>query len=230
MNLLLDNRTQNVVQVAVSTILFLVMLTAWRTQKTYPGFGRWTVSKVPVAIGFLLISLRGKIPDWASIFVAGVLLFISPILLYEGIRKFLGKPHRDIINYCLMGLLISGFIVSFVKPSHDLGIVILAGLYLIVMARSAWNLFIPVSPELRSSYWLTATMLGVHSLVLAIRVLTAVSLAHPHTPFVNDTWQSLLFLANIVLPIGWTFGFFMMTNIRLTLDLRTAEAELREIP
>lgn len=63
MNLILDNRTQAIVQVAVSMTLCFVMLIALRSQKTYPGFGRWTLDKVPSALGWLLIGLRGFIPD-----------------------------------------------------------------------------------------------------------------------------------------------------------------------
>ena len=106
MNFILDNRTQTVVQVAVSSMLCVVMLVAWRTQKTYPGFGRWTASKIPHALGWLLISLRGLIPDWASVFVANGLLFLAPVLLYEGIRQFRGKPHHDVLHYALMALLL----------------------------------------------------------------------------------------------------------------------------
>ena len=36
-------------------------------------------------------------------------------------------------------------------------------------------------------------------------------------------------MAAIVLPIAWTFGFFMMTNARLTLELRQTETDLREL-
>ena len=50
MPLTLDNRTLTILPVAVSATLFLVMLFAWRTQRTYPGFVRWTASKLPNAL------------------------------------------------------------------------------------------------------------------------------------------------------------------------------------
>ena len=60
--ILLDTRTQTVVQVIVSIMLGIIMTVAWRTQKTYPGFGRWTASKLPHALGWLLVGLRGITP------------------------------------------------------------------------------------------------------------------------------------------------------------------------
>jgi len=230
MNLLLDNRTQNLMQVAVSIILCLVMLIAWLTQKTYPGFGRWTVSKVPHAIGFLLISLRGLIPDWISIVVANALLFVSPILLYEGICQFLEKPHRKLLHYILLGVLIGGFsYFLWVKPNLGPRILLLTGFSAFVIMRSVGLLFSRVPKALRPSYRFTATMFGVYSLVLMLRVLTAGTIPQQQDPFAIDLWQDLLLLATLVMPIAWTFGFFMMTNARLTLELQTAENELREM-
>jgi len=70
-------------------------------------------------------------------------------------------------------------------------------------------------------------MFGLYDVVLFLRVATAASLPALQSPFSADLWQSLVFLATIAMPIGWTFGFFMMTNDRLTLALRQAELGLR---
>jgi hypothetical protein len=99
MSLTLDNRTLAIVLVAVTIMLFLVMLAAWRTQKTYPGFSRWTISMLPNALGWLLIGLRGLIPDWISALGGNIALFLSPLLIFEGIRQFRGKPARDWLKY-----------------------------------------------------------------------------------------------------------------------------------
>lgn len=226
MNVMFDNRTQTLVQAAVSAMLCLVMLIAWRTQKTYPGFSRWTLSRLPNALGFLLISFRGMIPDWASIFVANILLFISPILLYEGIRKFLGKPYRDTLHYFFVGLLVTGFTYFlWVKPSVNARLMLISGLSSIVLLRCAWNLFTQVSPPLRPSYWFTATLCAVAGIGLVLRFFTLAALPEISTPFIFDQWQNYLFLGIIVVPIGWTFGFFMMTNARLTLELQWRKSD-----
>ena len=230
MNFILDNRTQTIVQVSVSIMLCIVMWTAWRTQKTYPGFGRWTVSKLPHALGWLLIGLRGLIPDWASVLLANGLLFVSPILLYEGIRQFRGKPHQAISHYMLMVLLLGTFIYfTWVRTNVNVRVVAIAVCTALVIGRCAFNLCLGVARELRSSFWFTATMFGLYDVILILRVVTAGSLPTLLNPFSADVWQSLLFLTTIVVPIGWTFGFFMMTNARLNLELRKAEIELREM-
>ena len=230
MNLILDNRTQTVVQVAVSLMLCVLMAIAWQTQKTYPGFGRWTVSKIPNALGWLLISLRGVIPDWASVLVANGLLLIAPILLYEGIGQFREKPYRSIFHYLLMALVLGGFVYfTWVQPNVNARVVMIAAYSALIIGRCALSLWRGVTKELRPSFWFTAVMFGLYDIVLLLRVATSVSLPTLLNPFTADMWQQLVFLATIIMPIGWTFGFLMMTNNRLTLELRKAEIEMREM-
>lgn len=233
MPLTLDNRTQAIVQVAVSITLYLVMRAAWRTQKTYPGFSRWTVSNLPNALGWLLISLRGLIPDWASVLVGNFAIFISPILLFAGIRQFRGKPARDSLNYALLILLCGGFVYFlWVQPSVNIRMLIINGCTLVVIARCALELFagapLAGAPlELRSSYLFTSAVFALYGVLLALRLLTVFTMPERANPFQADIWQSLLFMATIVLSIALTFGFFMMTNARLSLDLHNAQAELQ---
>jgi diguanylate cyclase (GGDEF)-like protein len=228
--LILDNRTLTVLQVAVSAVLFVIMFIAWRTQTTYPGFGRWTVSKVPHATGFLLISLRGLIPDWVSVLVANGLLFISPILLYAGIRQFCGKPHRDPFNYVLMVVLLASFNYFFwVQPDMKARVLTIVACTALVIGRCAVNLFFEAPRALRPSYWFTGTMFGLYAAVLILRLIYGGSLADLSNPLAPEPGQTMLFMGTIVMPIGWTFGFFIMTNARLTFELRTAEKGLREM-
>jgi len=227
---MLDNRTQTIVQVAVSASLFLVMLVAWRTQKTYPGFGRWTFSLLPNALGWFLISLRDQIPTWASVLVGNALLLISLILIFEGLRQYNGKQPRDWFNYGLLVLLTVGFVLFlWVQPSVNARLVLVSACTLVVVVRCALELFISAPQGLRPSYWFTGSMFGLFGLVLTLRLLTAGSLPPLTTPFQADGWQSVLYLANIVLPVAWFFGLFMMTNARLALELRKAEADMREL-
>jgi diguanylate cyclase (GGDEF)-like protein len=230
MPLTLDNRTQIIVQVALSITLYLVMLVAWRTQRTYPGFGRWTSSKLPNALGWLLVSLRGLIPDFASVLVANIALFIAPVLIFEGVRQFRGKKTFDWLNYGLLGLLAVGFIYfTWLQPSVNARIMVITLCTLVVILRCAGELFVAAKGKLRPSYWFTAAMFGLYGLVLILRVLTASSLPTLSNPFEVDFWQSLLFMATNVLPVAWTFGFFMMTNARLTMELHKAESDMREL-
>jgi diguanylate cyclase (GGDEF)-like protein len=82
---------------------------------------------------------------------------------------------------------------------------------------------------LRPSFWFTAAMFGLYGVVLVLRLLHGGPLSNLSDPLAPELWQNLLFVGTIIMPIGWTFGFFIMTNDRLSLKLRTAEEELREM-
>jgi diguanylate cyclase (GGDEF)-like protein len=229
-HLVFDNRTLTTLQVGVSVVLFFVMLIAWRTQTTYPGFGRWTMAKAPHAIGFLLVSLRGIIPDWISVIVANALMFVSPILLYEGIRQFCGKNHRDTFNYGLMIILLALFNYFFwIKPSMAVRLLTISVCTTIIVMRCSGALFYHAPRELRASFHFTSAVFGLYAVVLWLRIIHGQTLFGMAGPLAPDLWQSLMFMGTIIMPIGWTFGFFMMTNARLTFELRAAEAECREM-
>ncbi len=230
MRFLLDNRTQAALQFAVPVILLMVMSVSWRTQKTHHGFGRWTISNAPLALGSLLLGLRGMVPDWVSVFVANGLLFISPILIYEGIRQFRGRPPRDIFNYGLMAFLLGAFaFFLWVRPDANVRPVVMTVCAAIVILRCAASLSRDVPAELRPGYRFTAAAFGIYGLALTLRVFTAPTLPELSDTVAGDTWRGLLSMATVVMPVVWTFGFFMMTNDRLTRSLRTAEVEMREM-
>ena len=184
MPLSLDNRTQILIQVAVSITLFVVMWVAWRTQRTYPGFGRWTASKLPNALGWLLVSLRGAIPDWASVFVANMALILAPLLIFGGIRQFHGKSPRDWPNYGVAALLAAGFIYfTWVQPSVNARILIITLCTLVIIVRCVIDLFVNVEPNLRPSHWFTAAMFALFALILILRAVTSAWLPQLTDPF-----------------------------------------------
>ncbi len=230
MNPFLDNRTLTVLQVAVSTMLFVVMLNGLRTQKTYPGFNRWMLAKLPAALGWLVISLRGLIPDWLSVVVGNGLLITGGILTYEGIRQFRGKPFRDVFNYALFVFLVSGVVYfTWIWPNVNARVILVSASGAIIVARCVFELFGNTPRELRSSYWFTGAMFILYDLVLILRVYKSCTLPALTNPFDADLWQNVLLLVTNVVGIGWTFGFFMMSNHRLAIELQTAELELREM-
>ncbi len=227
---ILDNRTLTISQAVISMMLCLAMLLAWRTQKTYPGFGRWTIAKIPNFLGWVLISLRGSIPDWASILVGNLLILASPILVYEGIRQFVGKPHRDAVNYALLAVLAGVFsYFTWARPNVNARVMAIAVCVAIVLARCAWLLHRSAPVKMRSGFGFTALMFASSSVLLAARAATALMAASWADPFRADYLQGLFFLATNIIGIGWTFGFFMMTNNRLSRDLRKADVDFRHL-
>jgi hypothetical protein len=70
----LDIRSLSVVLTAVSAILSITMALIRGTHKTYSGFGFWPAGNTAYAFAFLLIALRGTIPEIFAIVLANVLI------------------------------------------------------------------------------------------------------------------------------------------------------------
>ena len=211
-------------------MLFVTMLIASRAQKTYPGFGDWTLSKIPNAIGWLLISLFGIGPLWVSTILGNGLAAMSPVLIFSGIRKFRGKPARNKLNVFLLTLYISSYIFfTLIQPNVNARLFSLFIYATILIGRCGFELVFDVPKEFRLSFWFTASMFFTYLIVFFARIITFRSLPLLTGPFGIDQIQNIVFLAVNVLSIGWTFGFIMMTNERLIFDLKESEKKQREL-
>jgi diguanylate cyclase (GGDEF)-like protein len=131
------------------------------------------------------------------------------------------------LNYCFLALLISGISIFFwVKPNITARIVIYSSFSAIILARCAWTLFTHGAPKLHPSYRFTASIFGIYSALLLLRMLCTLLSPHPQL-FANDWGAWLLLFTATMLPIAGTFGIFMMTNARLTHELQLTEEGLR---
>src|SRR5690242_19057779 len=100
----LDNRTIAVVSIFITLILGLLTAFVWRTRKTYPGFGRWTLCNLLVPVCLLLLSSRGTLPDWITIVLANTCSILASILFLEGTREFRGLRPRVTFTYLAGGI------------------------------------------------------------------------------------------------------------------------------
>ncbi|MCF8041561.1 MAG: response regulator [Desulfarculaceae bacterium] len=98
-------------------------------QKTYPGFGLWTIGIVLLGLAPVLIGLRGKIPDIFTVILANGLTFLAMILFAGGFQLIAGKK----VSYYLFSSLIilNSFIIFpyFTYIEHNVNIRVIAMSY-----------------------------------------------------------------------------------------------------
>jgi hypothetical protein len=99
---LIDIRTLSFVAIALGAMMSLAMLMVWLTRKTYPGFGLWTAGTGTFAVAFILLAMRGQIPDVFSILLANVLIVVAAVLYYEGVLSFREFRSRRIVSTVLI--------------------------------------------------------------------------------------------------------------------------------
>lgn len=73
------------------------MLYIWRQQKTYPGFLHWTFASLANAVGMILISQRGILPDAVTVVLADLLLMVSMLVILGGLVRFAGQKPQYVL-------------------------------------------------------------------------------------------------------------------------------------
>jgi hypothetical protein len=137
----LDIGSLTVVMMFVSALLSIVLFLLWQSRKTCPGFGFWTAGNALNTAGFLLMFLRGMIPDILSIVLSNLLVLFSLVLFLEGVRWFRGVAGRMIFSLSLFVfpvLLIPYF--TFVIDNIGMRVIIFSAFAAVISGLAAWEL------------------------------------------------------------------------------------------
>jgi diguanylate cyclase (GGDEF)-like protein len=223
----LDIRTLSVVLMLVSIVLSITLLLVWRTRKTYPGFGLWAAGNSAYAVGFLLIALRGHIPDLLSVILANALLLSATALFLDGICRFRGFPSCRNLSVSLVAIPV--LIVTYytlVDNNMMVRIVIFSIFSTALFGLAAWRLIRSAPPDMRFPFWFTGSTFAIYGLVMFSRIFLTAFSDHFDNLFTPNIIQTLTFLVPVLLGILWTFGFVMLNSERLERDLKDAHAGL----
>jgi diguanylate cyclase (GGDEF)-like protein len=226
---ILDVRTLGILSAVMPLILGLVMAYYWHSRKVYNGFGRWVLANFGFFAGYLLVSLRGMVPDFFSIIAANLLIVYGQILIYEGNQLFFEAPPFRLSNYVLLitygGLQL---FFTYVQPDINARIVLGAAVLFILLIRAGYSLFQNTTPGLEKIARALGSVFFLTALFQVPRAFHALQQAEPIDFFSDrlNSWYALILLASI---LSWTFCFFLLHSIRLELDLEKAHRELTVI-
>lgn len=210
--------------------IFLAMLIFWRTQRTYPGFGHWTVCNLVLLVGCLLLGLRGQLPLILSEVVGNTLFVVGALLRLRGIRLFLGRPAAGRLDWIFPLAAAAGlFWSACIEPSwpwRTMAVSLpLAGLAVI----AAWLLLRVESGYARALHRVTATVVLLFGAVLMTRALVVLPMPADAGLFTPSPVQSAYFLTGVVVEVVLNMAFAMMNSGRLAADLREAQSELTRL-
>jgi diguanylate cyclase (GGDEF)-like protein len=130
------------VLMAASLILALAMLFAWWMTPTEPALAHWAGAMAMFVLGVFCASLRGSIPDFASVALGNSALLVAYGLIWTGMRRFDRRSTR--VSYVLIGPAI--FVVAFLLPPLDEMAVprvvlmsVLIGILLLLALEQLWR-------------------------------------------------------------------------------------------
>ena len=135
----LDIRTLSFISGCILVVLCIVMLTEYYLHKVYTGFLEWTIANILLGIGFILMSLRGRLPDFLSIVAANAACVAYCQLITIGLAKFFSLRvlrRLDIVMWVIF--LISFIHFTYVSPdisARTVVISVILAAYLIRISR-----------------------------------------------------------------------------------------------
>lgn len=210
--------------------IFLAMLIFWRTQRTYPGFGHWTICNLVLLAGCLLLGLREHLPLIVSEVIGNTLFAVGGLLRLRGIRLFLGRPAAGRLDWLYPLAAAAGLAwFALVQPSWPWRTMAISLPLAVLAGQAAWLLLRQESSYARPLYRVTATAVLLFSAMLMTRALVVAPLPPDADLFTVNPWQTGYFLTGVVVEVVLNMAFAMMNSSRLAAELREVQAELARL-
>lgn len=224
--MILDLRTLYIVFVTITVSLCILMLFIWRTNRTYPGFGLWTLANVSAAAGFVFLVLYGSVSEFATVIIANTLTFGSTLLCFLGNRRFLDFSRAWLFSIATLALN-SALMIYFEYFDNQPGyrIISLSLLLVIVSGRSAYDFRRAWLKEGNASYAFVSVVYLTFSIAMFARAASTYWLAGGGRNWI----QPLSFLVFIIFAIAWTFIYMILNNEKLQQELKTTRAEFEKL-
>jgi len=215
----LDIPTLAVVTVFVTALLGVLLLFAGLQNRAVRAPMLWGIAFILAAIGMALVIVRGQVPDWLSIQIANVLVFVGFGLVWVGARMFDGRPPRPIMIAIAPVLWIVACAVPGVGDDINLRTIIasaLGGILAFATAREIWR----GRAEPLLSRWPTVVTLVVYGVAMLVRIPLTVTVPQPAGDY--------HVIASALYPLV-AFGTLMFTVILafLLLNMSKERTELR---
>jgi diguanylate cyclase (GGDEF)-like protein len=225
----LDIKTLYFAVVLVTILMSAIMVFVWRVQKTYEGTRYWVLSNVACSAGFLLLNVRGILPEFVSLVFAGVLSFGTLALALEGTRRFLGlRPNTGVTIGILAAHLASLVIFTYVTPSQVARMIVSSAVASCLSFLCFKALSEKPAEHQSGVYRAVGYTFLLFSVLMFARMVAALSLTNFATVRAPVWLQIASAIMFLVFATLWSFSYIVLNSERLNEELRLKEAELIE--
>lgn len=228
----LDVFTAVVVAGISSFIMSLAMLAAARSYATrVPGMNNWVWACASQTIGWLMIALRGVIPDWLSIYGGNLILAGSFLNYFFSLKEFREQPYHKWRWYLLLPVLLLLFIYfTEIKPDIAIRTDIIGVIAFIISVACTRLLLERDHGSLPFSHWFAACVFSLSALVSIGRVAYLVFVAPPMSSvFARNPATDIILIWCCLQVCLLTFSFMLMCNDKASADLSQAIREIKTL-
>jgi len=210
----MDIRTLIIVLGLTDTLQAIALYLQYLTNRKQKGVGFWTLGFSFVAIGFLLLLFRDKIPFlFVSIILTNTLLNLGAILIYIGIMRFQDRKENRIIIYSLLLLFFFSFLFfTYIKNDINARTIITSCFVATMSLLTAYGLFTNKNAKIKLSVTLLASVFLLHGLFYIFRTIINLTVSPVHSLFSQSMIQITFYLVQITEGILVTVGLIVMIN------------------
>lgn len=222
MDEILDIRTLSFINGIISVLITMVMLYVVATNKTYPGFRIWSAAFVFSAVGIILISLRGFIPEFFSVILANLAITTCFILWDKGVSRFTNSKETASAIYALILLIqaVFFFYFTYYTPSVLMRIIVVSTVFAIVLSHFLYLLIRNMKNVLHTFPLLQVIAAGLLAFWFAKRALLTAIMNPSISDFMfSGSYHGLTFVINITGAVLTALGFILLNHQRIESDL-----------
>lgn len=231
MELSFDIRTISLVLGITHLIQLIVFIHQYRISRSIKGIDWWVVWSLAELLGFFIILLRNIQAIQVPVIITYNLLIMAGVVsMYFGIRRFFGKSlNLKIIipAYATFFVLMMIFLV--IIPDYWCRSASINFFYAFFSLLTAWSLFYHRPKTLRASASFNGIVCLAHAGVFLYRTMVYLTRTPDQDFFSNHFFNYLPFVDALVVSLFWTFGFIIMVNHRLNVEISEARTELQQI-
>ncbi len=228
----LDMRTILFSHILTDLVCLAVVILLWRqSRKRFQGMEYWAGDFALQTMAAILISLRGSIPDWASMVLSNLLIVAGAILGYMGLVHFGGRKVAQIHNYFLLAVF--GVIYAFyalAQPSQMARNLNLSVALLVIFGQCLWYAVFAVEAGMRRLLRGVGAVFVFYILVSVARIFGIFGGSSAAQDFfMSGIFEALILIAYQVLFIMLTYSLVLMVNQRLLVEVGTQEEKFAKV-
>lgn len=218
---MLDLQTLSLSSVIASTISAAFFVLVWYLNREISGVNIWLIGMIFQPIGWVLLSLRGHITDWVSVFGGNIFILTSIILYLIGAQLFFKQEKRNIRTIFIYYLLFFPAFSYYTFFDADIiaRIFITYGLCAALMLQCILIPFTMPKAKRTIGAYTFSLISGLIFILIFIRLITTVWFTDVDKLFDFSFTNLIGVLIGFVMCYGMGFTLIVLCNERRILDI-----------
>ena len=228
----MDLRTLFILTVLINIIISFIMAIYWRTQKTYAGFGYWTLANVAMTVTFSLFALKGIAPEFVTVVIANTSAITGSICRYAGVRFFWGAESLPHVRFHQAVVVVCALLLTYYTCIDDNIVLRLFAVSLIVSGyflATARNMIKGATQGYPYEAWTLALLNLVYATLMMGRAFEWLIFPEARHLLIASSMSTLYFSSILLLEVTTALLFLMLNSQRLAKNLLQMQGDLEKL-